>query len=133
MKKEVPWDKIEKTEECWNWIGSIHDSGYGVLWGKGRRTRAHRLVYEALVGKIPPKMVIDHLCRNRRCVNPKHLEVVTQGENVLRGISLSAINKRKTHCFRGHEFDKENTVAVFNRTKNKMYRTCKKCKDIINV
>ena len=81
-------DKIEKTESCWNWKAGSR-RGYGRIT-KGRRGEgkltAHRVVYELLVGKIPDGMVLDHLCRNKLCVNPIHLEIVTSKENTLRGI-----------------------------------------------
>lgn len=70
-------------------------------------------------------LVTDHLCRNPRCVNPKHLEAVTQKENLLRGLAMGALNKVKTHCKRGHEFNKENTYLRPNQD-----RVCKKCKKI---
>lgn len=114
-------------DECWIWAGQTDGQGYGsvsIYVGNGRSTtqRAHRLMYENLVGPIPKGLVIDHLCRNHTCVNPKHLEPVTSGENVLRGISSPAMNARKTHCLRGHPFDKKNT-----RITPVGGRKCRKC------
>jgi hypothetical protein len=99
---------VDKTEECWNWTGGVAKSGYGSI-NRGRRTEGtvlvHRASWELLRGPIPDGLHIDHLCRNRRCVNPDHLEPVSPGENVLRGEGLSAQNARKTRCKRGHSLD----------------------------
>ena len=94
---------------CWEWIRSCSSGGYGHAWIDGGHIYAHRLSYEVHKGKIPDGLTIDHLCRNRKCVNPEHLEAVTRRVNNLRGTSPSAWNYRKTHCISGHEFNKENT------------------------
>jgi HNH endonuclease len=90
---------------CWDWTGGITGNGYGYIYLDGRgtpRVAAHRVAYELLVGPIPPGLQIDHLCRNRRCVNPLHLEVVTQTENVRRGANHW---RNLTHCKYGHPLD----------------------------
>lgn len=124
-------NKIEKTESCWNWIGEIKNTGYGSFYEKGKSYAAHRLVYEALVKKIPFGKVIDHLCRNRRCVNPDHLEVVSSTENILRGNWMSGINVRKKECKHGHPFSIENTIFR-KRENSKYWRVCRECKSRIN-
>ena len=86
--------------------------GYCRVRIRGQTFQAHRLAYEAAYGDIPDGLVIDHLCRNRRCINPQHLEAVTIGENALRGVGSPAQNARKTHCKRGHEFTQENTIRL---------------------
>lgn len=96
---------------CWLWGGGL-TYGYGRFTLNGRRTHAHRASYELHVGPIPVGLTLDHLCRVRNCVNPAHLEPVTNGENVLRGVSVPASNARKTHCKYGHEFTPENTRPV---------------------
>lgn len=97
------WERIERTEgECWTWNGPGMGVGYGAFSFEGRNHYAHRFSYELLVGPVPPGLELDHLCRNRRCVNPEHLEPVTHRENQLRGETVGALNARKTHCPQGH-------------------------------
>jgi hypothetical protein len=110
--------RIERTESCWNWTGFIDREGYG----HHRRTHdgqraAHRLAYELWTGPIPAGLTIDHLCRNRRCVNPAHLEAVTIGENIRRSREAT-----KTYCVNGHEFDAPNTHVRANG-----HRECRPC------
>lgn len=106
--------------DCWVWIGAKHNAGYG-QYGRPARL-AHRMSYEAHVGPIPDGLTLDHLCRNRLCVNPAHLEPVTLPTNVLRGDSPPAKNARKTHCPKGHPYDETNTHVT-----NQGWRICKAC------
>jgi len=117
--------KIDLADDgCWIWTAA-KTNGYGVVSIAGRLRRAHRVVYEALVGPIPAGLEIDHLCRNRACVNPAHLEPVTGTENILRSTSPSATHARQTHCKLGHEFTPENTYL--RKRGHKTERFCRAC------
>lgn len=107
-------DKLEVQElGCWHFTGgSCPKTGYGrfVLKLHGWKTQlAHRASYRIFVGAIPDGLCIDHLCRNRICVNPHHMRITTTKDNVLCGIGISAMNAVKTHCDHGHIFDEKNT------------------------
>jgi hypothetical protein len=116
-------DRIAITGECWNWTGKPYqNSGYCRVKVSGQTMMAHRAVYEALVGPIPDGLQLDHLCRNRRCVNPTHLEPVTAKVNQARGTSPASLNAAKTHCSRGHELVGAN---VFVRKDGR--RRCQVC------
>ncbi len=114
-----------RKEKCIEWKGRITDRGYGVVMIKGKNLLVHRLAYILHTGKFLPdkrsKMTIDHLCRNKICINPYHLEFVSIKENLLRGSGIAVLNSRKIHCKRGHKFDKKNTMIV------KSGRMCRKC------
>lgn len=84
---ETLWSKVEQAEGCWEWMGWHNDQGYGYISWDGREQPVHRVVLELTTGKrIPEGLQVDHLCRNRGCCNPKHLEVVTHAENIRRGL-----------------------------------------------
>lgn len=110
MQAKGFWHYVQKTPTCWLWTGGRGDYGHGVYHVTHRhQVRAHRYAYEELVGPIPDGLVLDHLCRNPPCVNPAHLEPVTQRVNTLRGATIPAANAAKTHCVNGHPFDEANT------------------------
>lgn len=110
-------------DDCWLYAGSITTRDYGVVYYDKQRYRAHRFMYEAIVGEIPDGLVLDHLCRVTRCINPEHLEPVTTAENNLRGVGAMAINARKTHCPAGHEYSESNTrIRNFDGA-----RICREC------
>ena len=85
------WSKVDKTNECWEWTASTTGNGYGQFWINGKLTGAHRVSYEMEYGPIPDGLQIDHLCENKLCVRPSHLEAVTQQENLRRAV----VNKRQ--------------------------------------
>lgn len=91
---------------CWEWTGAKITAGYGELNVGGQPVYAHRYIYEWIRGPIPTGLTIDHLCLNKKCVNPDHLEVVTMRANILRSNGMSARHARRTTCPKGHPFDR---------------------------
>ena len=129
--------KVHKTDTCWIWTARINErGGYGVFYLNGKLEYAHRASYKMFVGDVPDELQLDHLCHtndpacdlgddcpHRACVNPDHLEPVTQAENNRRSNSLSAQQARQTHCrAAGHPFDEENTLH------NNGHRSCRQCR-----
>lgn len=120
------WSKVANLggKGCWPWVGAKTNLGYGTTSVARRTLRVHRLAYSWLIGPIPPGLHIDHLCRNRACVRPSHLEVVTNKVNVRRGVGLTAQNAAKTHCIRGHELSPENIRSRPDRPERRECRIC---------
>lgn len=113
----------EPNSGCWLWTGAENGAGYGQMytgWDGERRSRgyAHRLAYEAFRGPIPEGMELDHLCQNPGCVNPAHLQPVTQAENMRRFAA------RRTRCRAGHLLEDAGVIS------NGPRRTCGECKRI---
>ena len=97
------WSKVKKTNDCWVWTGFIDVNGYGKFSYFSKTIFAHRFS-KSMVEKLDDKKEIDHLCRNRACVNPKHLEQVSHLVNVMRSpIAAASVNRKKTLCKNGHK------------------------------
>jgi hypothetical protein len=111
---------VEPSTKCWEWALTIDANGYGVIRVEGKTTGTHRASYEAFVGSIPDGLSLDHLCRNRSCCNPEHLEPVTPKENSRRGATA-----QKTECKQGHPFTLENTR--FTAVNGSIRRSCREC------
>ena len=129
------WRRVDKSGpipehaphlgNCWIWLGSSNDEGYGQIKANGRSAYTHRLSYELLVGPIPQGKVLDHLCRVRQCVNPSHLEPVTDGINFLRSLHSNAITFRTNVCKRGHLMEGVNLYVSPGGRRN-----CRECQKI---
>ncbi len=126
------WAKVDKNgplwngTQCWLWLGFTsdrhgHPNGYGSMSYRFTRMPAHRFSWELRNGRIPSGLTLDHLCRNKTCVNPEHLEAVSLPINILRSDTVTAMNKRKTHCPKGHPYDLLNTYFCPNK------RRCRIC------
>lgn len=120
--------RVGEPDECWPYGGFRDRDGYGQFssaWsGAMSCYRAHRVMYEGTVASVPAGLVLDHLCRNRACCNPAHLEPVTHRENIMRGVGVAAVNAARTHCVNGHEFTADNTYL---RKRPGGGRICKAC------
>ena len=126
-RKQHIKSKVEIDENgCWNWTGKIAKNGYGHITYPNKNDRKtyliHRITYALFKSEIPIGMTIDHLCRNRKCCNPEHLEIVTSKENTLRGNGIAGINARKTHCIKNHPLSGNNLYITPDKRRN-----CKKC------
>lgn len=118
------WAKVDRGagNECWPWLASTTHNGYGQFRVRPQTLRAHIVAWTLLVGPVPDGLVLDHLCRNRKCVNPAHMEPVTIAENVRRGMSPSAIAFRLGVCHKGHRWTSENT-----KVRRDGARQCRAC------
>jgi hypothetical protein len=126
------WSQVDRRgdDECWPWTGYIEKKGYGIFRMPDRPYPAHRWAYDHFVARIPDEMTVDHVkdrgCTRKDCVNfLAHLEVVTRAENTMRSGGAGAVNARKTHCIRKHEFTPSNTMVRKNGG-----RTCRACKKL---
>lgn len=127
-ERVVFWSKVERrgAHECWPWLGSINEQGYGQVSINRITWRAHRLAVRLDGRKIPPAMVVDHICRNRSCVNPGHLRVVTPKENTLENSEhWSAKYAARDHCSKGHKYTPE--TSFVKQRGHRSYRVCRIC------
>ena len=120
------WANVTVTGCCWYWDGYQKEGGYGYMLANRRLRLVHRLAYEEMIGPIPEGLQIDHICRTRNCVNPDHLEAVTQQENIRR-IPRTVWHgyREQTHCKNGHEYTAENTR--YSPTRPGRVRICRAC------
>ncbi len=108
---------------CWLWIAGLDSYGYGQVWFEGKTTKAHLLLYKKLVGPIKKGLQLDHLCRQRNCCNPDHLEPVTPKVNTKRGLNH---HREKTHCLRGHPLSGANSDVYTPKRGGRQCRTCRR-------
>ena len=123
VQERLTANRNKASDGCWVWLGFKDRFGYGIMWANGGPKRVHRLAYELWRKKIRKRMTIDHLCRNRACFNPNHLEEVSISENVMRGLGACALNSKKTSCKRGHELKRSNVYKT-----PKGGRGCRRCR-----
>lgn len=118
------WQKVEKTKGgCWNWVAAKNNCGYGLTHFDGKRISAHRLSFQLANGVIPGGMQVLHRCDNRACVNPEHLFLGSNRDNMLDMLAKGrGVGQKKTHCPHGHEYTAENTMVTNG------WRTCRICK-----
>lgn len=115
---------LDPETGCHVWQGRLNDSGYGMVGIDKKQYRAHRVSYVINFGEHAPGLVLDHLCRNRACINADHLEPVTSRTNTLRGEGLAAINSLKSHCPRGHAMVDSNKIGDNVGTHGRACRSC---------
>lgn len=121
MKQIDNWfAKVRFTPDCWEWLGCKHLSGHGLFRVGSKSIGAYRVAYEWFVGPVPAGLHLDHVCRNPGCVNPKHLEPVTRGENLRRALVA------RTHCKRGHAYAEGNLITR-REPSGKIKRGCLTC------
>jgi HNH endonuclease len=127
LSEEDFWNRVDASGDCWLWTGRLRASGYSEVRLYPLEERlVHRVAWFLLCGPVPAGLTLDHLCRVRHCVNPDHLEPVTQQENNRRSQSRSAKLGRQVKCRRGHDFDKANTYVNVQGK-----RRCRACQRIL--
>lgn len=123
----------ESDDGCWLWTGGRSDAGYGSFRPRdGSASNAHRWSYQFFIGAIPDGLVLDHLCRTRACVNPWHLDPVTDKVNIARGVGRDSMRKwaaSLTHCPHGHEKSDANTYRSYNKKRKRWECVCRPCRN----
>lgn len=120
---KIAWPS--QISACWPWAAALDRDGYGTFHVGNKKKLAHRVSYELFLGAVPELAEIDHLCRNRSCVNPLHLQAVSRVVNIMRSQAPPALNARKTHCASGHEFTYANTYRWIRQ--GRVERSCRAC------
>jgi hypothetical protein len=121
--------QIDDNTGCWNWTGSKDAAGYGLCFFRGKTERIHRVMFAMHIGPVPRGKArcdsqVHHKCRNTSCCNPGHLQLVSQRQNVLEGVSPVALNARKTHCKNGHP------LPQHANARNGRERVCRTCDNL---
>jgi hypothetical protein len=131
IQSKIPIENFKKhiqitKEGCWEWTAKIHkNTGYGYFTVKGKTHLSHRFSYKYFKGEIPLNLCIDHICENRKCVNPEHLQAITLKQNILKGKSVCAQKAKQIYCHKNHPLSGENLyITPDNR------RQCKTCNKI---
>ena len=117
------WESVRKTDTCWMWQKSLNGKGYGNFCIKRpKQMEAHKFAWLTQIGEIPSGLVLDHICRNRACVRPSHLRILTKGQNVLVGNGICANKARQTKCKNGHSLSGQNLILT-----KRGHRQCREC------
>jgi hypothetical protein len=126
-QEERFWSRVDVPYQpscCWEWNDALTPKGYGRFYIGDDSYQAHRVAYALLIGQPDPNLTLDHLCRNRKCINPDHTEEVTNKQNILRGYTPIAQNKRKTACPKGHPLTPDNVYLRADGSRRCRICTC---------